>query len=208
LATTQAAKKTASARKVTRPAEQRHDRTGFLPRLITFIGNKQMIESLTLVNHGDKKKGLSGLRDYILDHVIKVGETDPETGSKFLTLTEPVEVGGTKYRRVKAQRSAPVSLNIDKATKWLERKGLLAQCTRRVVTLKLTEKQGDLFDKWYKETLLADVDTGTETPLMADSSALDEDSLLALVVRKQATENQIDSLYEENESFSLYVLQN
>lgn len=74
------------------------------------------------------------LKKTLMSHLVDAGE-DHEGGHKVIMLAEPLPYGDKKILGIKRQRRCSTSLNPDKAMKYLEKKGLLDECTTSIVVL-------------------------------------------------------------------------
>ena len=126
---------TSPRRTITRTQTIRFNRNRFSSLFEQFVNNKYQIKSLELRNEGAKK---DGIKFDLLSQALEHGERDPETGSFYLTFDSPIEdSAGVKWVGFKAERRAPKTLNVDRASDFLESKGLLEDCQRHVLTLTL-----------------------------------------------------------------------
>lgn len=205
---------TTTRRRVTRqPAEKKFSKKDFATRLTQFLVNKAMIEIATLRNDGDKKKGEEGLKDRLKQEVIANGEVDPETGSYFLILDEPIDIAetGTRWKRVKAEkRQGNPYLDAEKAREFLEKKGLLDEVEEFTYTLRLPTEAAERFGEWLQEQEWTEYLTGEPTGVLV------EDKLLALHQRREKvrgqkepqrviSEEELDSLYSTPEPTYAFV---
>lgn len=204
-----------STRRVTRrPAEKPHSKPKFNFRqmLIEFLSNKTMAEQFTLRNDGDKKKGIAGIKDTLREYVIANGEVDPETGSVFFDLDDPIDIGegrsAQRYKRVKAEkRSGDAFLDSDKARAYLEKRGLLDKVEEFQYVLRLDAETAEVFAEWLQES-------GMIQRVVSTDAVLIEDNLLALhqtktgkkvtvegkkVDERVISEKDLDSLYTKPE---------
>lgn len=183
-------------RRVTRrPAERPHNRNSFAAKLRQFLTNKAIAEAATLRNEGDEKKKIPGLKKALLAEVMQHGEVDPETGSVFYDLDQPIDIpeSGQRYKRVKAEkRQGDAYLDADKARAFLKKKKLLDKVEEFRYVLRLDAETAELFAEWLKETDLI-------TKVESTDAVLVEDNLLALYHREKITEKELDSLYSKPE---------
>jgi len=180
---------TATRRRVTRrPAEKPHNRNSFAARLREFLTNKAVAEAATLRNEGDEKKKIPSLKKALLAEVIANGEMDPETGSFFYDLDQPIDIpeNGQRYKRVKAEkRSGDKYLDVDKAREYLEKRGLLDKVEEFRYVLRLDGETAELFAEWLKETDLI-------TRVESTDAVLVEDNLLELHHTKTGKKIEVD----------------
>lgn len=183
---------TATRRVTRRPAEKPHSKPKFNFRqtLIEFLVNKTTAEQLTLRNDGDKKTGVVGIKDTLREYVIANGEVDPETGSVFIELDEPIDIGEGKaaqrYKRVKAEkRQGDKYLDVDKAREYLEERNLLDKVEEYQYVLRLDAETAELFGEWLKETDLI-------TRVVSTNAVLVEDNLLTLHQTKTGKKITVD----------------
>lgn len=202
---------TATRRVTRRPAEKPHNRNSFAARLREFLTNKAVAEAATLRNEGDEKKKIPSLKKALLAEVIANGEKDPETGSFFYDLAEPIDIAesGQRYLRVKAEkRQGDAFLNADRAREYLTERNLLDKVEEYQYVLRLDAETADLFAEWLKETDLI-------TRVVSTDAVLVEDNLLALhhtktgkkvtidgqtVDERVIPEKDLDSLYDTPEA--------
>jgi hypothetical protein len=215
----------AAARKVTRtPRKIAADKakTLFRQTLVEFLSNKAMIDTLTKRNQGDKKgsEKLPGLRDTILGYVMKNGDKDPETGSFFLELDEPVftDIDQSTVRKVKAERRAPKVLDPEKALEWADEAGLRDKVEEFTYELRLTAEQATEFAALLKKAKLVDRVVSTDAVLVEENLLqihYGKDPITgapltqaAVIDGKRTTisllsEETLDSFYTENETWAL-----
>lgn len=203
-----------AARRVTRrPAEKPGSKPKFDFRgtLQQFLVNKAVAEAATLRNEGDEKKKVPSLKKALLAEVMQHGEKDPETGSFFYELPEPIDIAenGQRYKRVKAEkRTGDPYLNADRARAYLEKRDLLGKVEEYQYVLRLDAETADLFAEWLKETDLI-------TRVVSTDAVLVEDNLLALhhtktgkkvtidgqkIDERVIPEKDLDSLYDTPEA--------
>lgn len=216
----------AAARKVTRTPKKTavgKAKTLFRQSLVEFLSNKAMVNVLTARNQGEKtgSEKKPGLRDTILDYVKKHGEEDPETGSFFLELDEPVftDIDQSTVRKVKAERRAPKVLDADKALAWADENDVRDKVEEFNYELRLTAEQAEEFAKLLKKAKLVDRvvssdavlvednllqihygrDPHTAAPLLIDGE--DDEGKPAKV--PMLDEETLDSFYTVNETWAL-----
>lgn len=208
----------ATARKVTRtPKKTAVAKAAVLFRqsLVEFLSNKAMISVLTEKNQG-KKKGSEvtpGLRDDVLAYVMKHGETDPETGSKFLELDEPIftDIDQSTVRVVKAERRAPKTLDPEKALEWAEEHDLRDAVEEFTYELRLTAKQAAEFAKLIEKAKLSDRIVSTDAVFVEDNllqihygrDPHTAAPLLGEDDKPLLDEETLDSFYTVNETWAL-----
>jgi hypothetical protein len=197
---------TATRRVTRRPAKQtegRPTKTNFRSLLIQFLTNKAVAEQAILRNDGDKKKNIPGIKATLLEHVKATGEVDPDTGSRFIELDQPIDidVNGVRYKRVKAEkRQGQKSLSPERTRELLEKKKLLDRVEEFRYVLRLDGDTAEMFGEWLKETGLIEKVESTDAVIV-------EDNLLELhhtkvKVRGQKepqrllSEEELDSLYD------------
>lgn len=195
-----------ATRKVTRrpakkTAERRPPRIQFRSLLVQFLTNKAVAEAAVAVNEGDKNKH-NGLKHRLLAYVMEHGEVDPDTGSRFIELAEPIDIdiNNNRYKRVKAEkRQGQKSLNIDRTRELLEEKGLLDRVEEFRYTLRLDAETAEMFGEWLKETGLIEKVESTNAVII-------EDNLLALFHEKHKVRGQKEPqrLLSEEELDGLY----
>lgn len=204
----------ASARKVTRTPRKAaavKAATRFRQSLVEFLSNKAMISVLTDKNQGSKKgsEKVPGLRDELLAYVMKNGEKDPETGSFFIELDEPIftDVDQSTTRVVKAERRAPKVLDPDKALEWAEENNLRDKVEEFDYHLRLTTEQAETFAELVKKAKLSD-------RVVSSDAVFVEDNLLQLhygrdphtqapLKKEVLDEETLDSFYTVNETWAL-----
>jgi len=196
---------------ITRPSrsgQTRWSKDQFWNRLNTFLRNKTLIDNLTFENQGDKKKEIPGLRDNLLAEVRAHGEEDPETGSVFLGLEQPITIGTNVVRVVKAEARGygKKHLDLDKAVEVLkaktdevnegiseidERADYVEDVTRYRVQLPLlTLDQYNRLQAALKKARMEDLIEDEVESLIA------EDAILELHFDGDLTEDELDSMYE------------
>lgn len=74
------------------------------------------------------------LKKQLMVYLAEAGEMQ-EGGHRALQLDEPLEFGTKTIVGIKRQRRASTSLNSDKAMRYLEKKGLLSECTSTITVL-------------------------------------------------------------------------
>lgn len=204
----------AAARTVTRtPRKQAVAKAAahFHQSLVEFLSNKAMISVLTEKNQGSKKgsEKTPGLRDDLLAYVTKNGEKDPETGSYFIELDQPIftDVDQSTTRIVKAERRAPKVLDPDKALEWAEENDLRDKVEEFDYHLRLTAAQAEEFAKLIAKAKLSD-------RLVSSDAVFVEDNLLQLhygrdphtqapLKEEVLDEETLDSFYTVNETWAL-----
>ena len=182
-----------ATRRVTRrPPEKPHSKPKFDFRqtLVEFLTNKTFAEQLILRNDGDKKKNIPGIKDALREYVIANGEVDPETGSVFLELDEPIDIGegrnAQRYTQVKAEkRQGEKYLNADRARELLEKKGVLDKVEEYQYVLRLPADLAEQFAEWLKETDLI-------TKVVSTDAVLVEDNLLELHHQRTGKKVKVD----------------
>lgn len=198
----------AAPRKVTRrPAKKttehphQRPRFDFRQTLVQFLTNKAVAEAATARNEGDKKAGVVGLKQQLLDWVMKHGEKD-EKGSFFIDLDTPIDIDVNKqrYKQIKAERrQGDPYLDVDKARAYLTKRKLLDQVEEFRYVIRLEPDLATEFGEWLKES-------GMIEKVESTDSVLVEDKLLALhhtKVKKRGSkederiisEEDLDSLY-------------
>jgi len=90
-------------------------------------------------------KALEGGKAALLKMVQRHGETDPETGSLFLDLEEPVS--DRKITRLKAQRAEVTGINAEACEKILKAKGLWNDMVEMVPQLDEGKVHAAYYDK-------------------------------------------------------------
>lgn len=197
------------ARRTARPPEGRPRRDGFRQLLTEYVTNKAMITFASLRNDGDKKKGIPGIKASLLQHVMEHGEKDPDSGSYFLDIDEPIVLDtGEVYRRVKAERrqSAP-ALDPARAREWLEEHDLLEKVEEYRYVLRLDGETAAMFGEWLTETGLIERVESTDAVLV-------EDNLLALhhqrtgagkAAKRVLPEEVLDSFYVTPEPIWAFI---
>jgi hypothetical protein len=203
----------ASARKVTRTPRQQaaaKAKVTFRQHLVEFLSNKAMISVLTDRNQGSKKgsEKTPGLRDDILAFVMKNGETDPETGSKFLELDEPIftDVDQSTVRIVKAERRAPKVLDPDKALEWAEEHDLRDKVEEFDYHLRLTADQAEEFAKIVAKAKLSDRIVSTDAVFVEDNLLqihYGKDPHTQAPIDAGLDDKTLDSFYTVNETWAL-----
>lgn len=211
----------AAARKVTRtPKKASAAKAGVLFRqtLVEFLSNKAMVDVLTKKNQGEKvgTEKKPGLRDVILAYVMKHGEKDPETGSFFLELDEPIftDIDQSTTRKVKAERRAPTTLDPELALEWAEKNNVRDLVEEFDYHLRLTADQAEEFAKLLTKAKLVD-------RVVSSDAVLVEDNLLQIHYGKNPhtqgpltdsqggvllNEETLDSFYRVDESWALKPL--
>ena len=166
-----AAQRRAVKRTPRQPEKANPRADSFLIRLREFLSNKAMVEQLTERNQGNKKDDVPGLRDGLLAEVKARGEEDPETGSFFYDLPEPVvvDITGERVKRLKAERRVSKSLDADKTRELLEELGLLDKVEEFEYVLRLNTEQANLFGEWLKETGMIERCQSTNAVLVEDN---------------------------------------
>jgi hypothetical protein len=201
---------TAAKRTVTRRPRQTEGRPpkfGFRQVLTEFLTNKAMVEVATLRNDGDSKKGITGIKASLLEYVKANGEKDPDSGSFFIELDEPIDidVNGNRYKRVKAERrQGQKALDVEKAKEYLEKRGLLDEVEEFQYVLRLPADLAEMFGEWLKETGLIERVVSTDAVFV-------EDNLLALHQKKTGKKIEVDGkevderVISESDLDALYV---
>lgn len=145
----------------------------FRQTLVEFLSNRAMLKVLEERNAGAKQgnEKKPGLRDAILAYVMKNGDRDPETGSFFLELDEPVftDIDGSTVKKVKAERRAPKALDTEAALEWADEKGVRDLVEEFDYRLRLTAKQAAEFAKLLEKAKLVDRVVSTDAVLIEDN---------------------------------------
>lgn len=74
------------------------------------------------------------LKKTLMSRLVDEG-TEQEGGHRLITLEEPLPYGDKKIFGIKRQRRHSTSLNSEKAMKYLEKRGLLQECTATITVL-------------------------------------------------------------------------
>jgi hypothetical protein len=194
---------------IARPSVKRWSKSQFVQQVNTFLRNKAMLDTLTFENQGDKKKEIPGLRDTLLLEVRQHGEEDPETGSVYLRLEDPITMGSNTVAVVKAEARGwgKKHIVIDKAVKVLKAKSdkanedldegqvdYVEDVTRYRVTLPLlTLEQYDRLEKALKKARLEDLVEDEVEALIS------EDAILEMHFDGDLEEDELDSMYEPDD---------
>jgi len=146
------------------------------------------------------------LRDEIMTYLDKHGEVD-EKGHKTLELPQPVLVAGKEFGSVKRERRVSTSFDEEAAEALLSPKGLLSRVQRTIVTINSTmaiESSFGVSEDGHTVRLFNDTALGGEVPEASVSwvTVLDQNEVYVLNQQGLITDEELDSLFVEHESFA------
>ena len=146
------------------------------------------------------------LRDEIMAYLDKHGEVD-EKGHKMLALPQPVLVAGKEFGSVKRERRVSTSFDEEAAEALLTPKGLLSRVQRTIVTINSTmpiESRFGVGGDGHNVRLFTDDSKSHIVPeaIVDWATVLDQNEVYVLNQQGLITDEELDSLFVENETFA------
>lgn len=186
-----------TTRTVTRRTTRPRGAAGIIGKITQHLVCKAESEAL--------KTRYEHLRDEIMAYLDKNGEVD-EKGHKTLDLPTPILVAGKEFGSVKRERRVSTSFDEEAAEALLSPKGLLSRVQRTIVTINSTMAIESTFGVVDGHTVRVFVGDGKSVDVpeavVSWATVLDQNEVYVLNQQGLITDEELDELFVENETFA------